>query len=663
MSGSPLIVGPEAMWIRLPSGEQLYLVSRRPMRQMLWALTETALNSPGERLSRDDLREAGWPGEAMDEQAARNRVYVAVAGLRREGLRGILKSDAGGYWLEGPIQTGHEAADTSSTLEAEEEAEFRSHFALEEVFGREPELERVRELMGADPGGQVWLIWGPGGVGKSTLLSAIGELVREAGHPFVRVDARYISPSPESFRDALMAEGSYRKAQQSEGFWVLAVDTFEQLAALEPWIRQVFSLELPGKCLLILSGRQDLSSAWKTDVAWSHAVQCFNLQPFSSEEADRFLDAREIEQTLWENARQITRNLPLALAMVAESLKQDHSESNVLSLDPGSDLIQRLMSIYLEGVTDVKNRRLLELASVVRSCNEDLIDTVLDFEDSTKAMDWLSKLSFTFADSHGVVLHDLARDALLTDLRWRSESRFHSLRERAHEHLAKVVRRTKDPRTRLSLTKDLLHLHIQNPAVGPFFEWDRETGWMESADPEDHAAATAIVRKHEGDESAAIFQHWLKVQPNALHVCRSSREGVNGLALWLNLDRLAPEDWQLKDPGVETVMNFLRDKTDFTEGDDARFLRYWMSADAYRMPSAATSHIMVQTIQTYLTPGLTYSFVCHNNPEFWEDIHNYTDIPRVPEADFSVGGQSFGTFWHDWRTIPVERWIERFIRW
>ncbi len=47
----------------------------------------------------DDLVAAGWPGERVSADAARNRAHVALSSLRRLGLAGILQKQSGGYAL------------------------------------------------------------------------------------------------------------------------------------------------------------------------------------------------------------------------------------------------------------------------------------------------------------------------------------------------------------------------------------------------------------------------------------------------------------------------------------------------------------------------------------------------------------------------------------
>ena len=61
------------------------------------------LRSRGRKLGVETLASAGWPGERIRQDAARNRVKVAVAGLRKHGLRDVLVHDGTGYSLRSDL--------------------------------------------------------------------------------------------------------------------------------------------------------------------------------------------------------------------------------------------------------------------------------------------------------------------------------------------------------------------------------------------------------------------------------------------------------------------------------------------------------------------------------------------------------------------------------
>jgi hypothetical protein len=76
------------------------LARRAALRRILELLVERRIDAPGEAVAIEDVVRAGWPGERILLQAALNRAYVALTALRRLGLREILLTGAGGYWLD-----------------------------------------------------------------------------------------------------------------------------------------------------------------------------------------------------------------------------------------------------------------------------------------------------------------------------------------------------------------------------------------------------------------------------------------------------------------------------------------------------------------------------------------------------------------------------------
>lgn len=92
-----LVLGFEVRWIAGVDGVP------RPLGQALsrivMALVDRYNQSPEATLTLEELLEAGWPGERLVAEAGANRVYVALAQLRRMGLRSVIERGAGGYRL------------------------------------------------------------------------------------------------------------------------------------------------------------------------------------------------------------------------------------------------------------------------------------------------------------------------------------------------------------------------------------------------------------------------------------------------------------------------------------------------------------------------------------------------------------------------------------
>ncbi|MBX3205169.1 MAG: AAA family ATPase [Labilithrix sp.] len=100
VSAAALVVANDGTAVRLPgASSDVDLTRRAALARMLVALARTRVEQPGEVLRVDDLLVAGWPGERVRYDAGANRVYVALAELRKLGLREWLVKENGGYRL------------------------------------------------------------------------------------------------------------------------------------------------------------------------------------------------------------------------------------------------------------------------------------------------------------------------------------------------------------------------------------------------------------------------------------------------------------------------------------------------------------------------------------------------------------------------------------
>lgn len=85
-----LVVGTDGRWMRPPDQPPRDLRRRKNLRRILAALTRQHQLAPQDGIALADLIEIGWPGERMSNDAATNRIYVALTTLRKFGLHGLL---------------------------------------------------------------------------------------------------------------------------------------------------------------------------------------------------------------------------------------------------------------------------------------------------------------------------------------------------------------------------------------------------------------------------------------------------------------------------------------------------------------------------------------------------------------------------------------------
>jgi len=97
---STLRIAADAAWFELAGGTRVDLGRRGALRKILGALAEQRIAAAGQGLATATLAERGWPGERVLVEAAATRVRVAVATLRRLGLRNTILTRDDGYLLD-----------------------------------------------------------------------------------------------------------------------------------------------------------------------------------------------------------------------------------------------------------------------------------------------------------------------------------------------------------------------------------------------------------------------------------------------------------------------------------------------------------------------------------------------------------------------------------
>lgn len=105
-----LLIHDDMRWFEVPGSARVSLQRRGPVRLLFRTLVEQHRRAPGRASSLSDLLNAGWPGQRVTHASGAARVYVALATLRRLGLRPLLQTRDDGYLLDPslvivPLQT------------------------------------------------------------------------------------------------------------------------------------------------------------------------------------------------------------------------------------------------------------------------------------------------------------------------------------------------------------------------------------------------------------------------------------------------------------------------------------------------------------------------------------------------------------------------------
>ena len=535
--------------------------------------------------------------------------------------------------------------------------------------GRSGELELFRAALdGEHQPLAVLHVYGPGGTGKTALLGAFADEAAAAGVTALRIDMREVDPVPPAFRGALAARlgcgpDDVERALADGRRRVLLIDTYEQAGALDLWLRDRFLPELPAETLVVIAGRDVPGSAWLTDPGWKELARVISLRNLAPQQTEEYLRAAGVPAELHDRALELTHGHPLALSLFVEVLAQ-RSSAGVPPL-PGElwhspDVVQPLHHLFLEGVPSERHRRALEATAHVRSMTEDLLREALqDPAGVADLFEWLRGLSFVEQAPYGLFLHDLVRDVLDADLRWRDPAGYGLLRRRIRPRLVERIRSCEGQERRRAIA-DLVYMHRSNPLTSSFFAWDSFGGaYGDVLRPDDADAILAMTRRYEGEESAALVAHWLQRQPHRFHVVRSAEGEPIGFVLLLALHETTPEDREL-DPGARSMWEYAQRHGAPRPGDEVYAGRTMIDAAAYQSPSLTTSVAAIASMQAWFGASrLTWDFIGPwRDPEAVAPMMGYMEYQRVPEADYEIGGHRYGVFAHDFRRRNLEEWLE-----
>ena len=529
--------------------------------------------------------------------------------------------------------------------------------------GRAGELELFRSaLQGSEPPFAVLHVYGPGGVGKTRLLGEYARVADSDGLPMVRLDGRTIEPSPGRISarpasgDAACRPASPLAALGRQPRSALLIDTYERLTPLDAWLRETFLPQLPGQMLIVIAGRNPPTSAWRMDPGWQDLVRVISLRNLPPQDSRAYLRARGIPEARHPSVLAFTHGHPLALALVADVLTRGERET--FSPENAPDVVRVLLERFVQQVPSAAHRRALEVCARTRVTTEALLADVLGPADAPALFAWLRGLSFVEQGAEGLFPHDLAREVLDADLRWRDPESFRDLHARV---LRSLVRRlqARTGREQQRAYFDLVYLSRNSPLMRTYYDWKAMgTAYAEPAAPEDSPAILAMVRRHEGEASERIAAYWLGRRPDAFLAFRGAGRQLAGFTAVLLLDEADPEACAA-DPAVAAAWQCVRRYGPLRPGERLMHHRFWMSRGGYQDRAAVTLTAAAGAPRWLTTPGLAWTFLAVADPDFREAHFTTIGFPRAPEAEFEVGGRRYGVFAHDWRVEPPLTWIER----
>jgi hypothetical protein len=529
---------------------------------------------------------------------------------------------------------------------------------LEGFVGRGPEIRLFGDALASDvPAWSVLFVCGPGGVGKSALLDVLAARAEQGGATVVRVDGRVVAPSTEAVESLLADSLGLRSGggpiASGHGRLVLLVDAFEHLAGLDGWLRRDLLPRLPATALVVFAGRAAPDPIWRTDPAWHGLVRIVSLRNLSADESRELLRQRGVPTENQDRIIEIAHGHPLGLSLLVDAAADD------ASLDPATpDLVGTLLRRFLDTVPDREQRRALEVCALSRVTTESLLRDVVETDDAHGLFQWLRSLSFVEAAADGLFPHDLARDVLDIDLRWRDPDGYQRTFRRVRAHIHRNLLEARG-RAALRATYDEKFVFRNLPSVLTPVDWESwGEQYPEMAQPDDRREILDLVDTFEGPDSAAIADRWMDRQFDGFVVVREPDGALRGFLALLDLTAAAEAELAA-DPGAWSAWQHANARGPVRRGETVTQTRFLVDAKAYQGPSPTLNATPVVTLLRYLrTPRLAFDFLTLAEPDRWNDYFALADLPRVEGADFRVGERTYGLYCHDFRSVPVDALLE-----
>ncbi|MBH5318455.1 ATP-binding protein [Paenibacillus sp. GSMTC-2017] len=327
------------------------------------------------------------------------------------------------------------------------------------LVGRNCELQTFAAILGDETFSyKIINIFGTAGIGKSFLLDEFQRQARIAGACCITIDCEHLVKTHEAFCRSILQvvdrsatdaiSTSTEIAEQCiqslngivDGRIVLFIDVYEQLAAMDQWLRDYFLKQLNKSILIVIAGRHKLSEPWFVSPVWRQFIHCMPLFELDYPSVERYASCSSINDI--ERVQQIWRHSkghPLTMSLVTYISEQlDMNETNTPLEDYGT--LPYIVNQWLREVPDESQRALVETAALLRFFNQESLAFVMNRDILLPEFHQLIRCSFIRKVDNGWTVHALMRELIIRELLSRAPGLFEERRTRVlHYYYAKLL--------------------------------------------------------------------------------------------------------------------------------------------------------------------------------------------------------------------------------
>jgi hypothetical protein len=521
-----------------------------------------------------------------------------------------------------------------------------------DCVGRLEEVSLVRRAL-LERRTAIFHVHGPGGVGKTSLLHAFAAEARRHSVAPVWIDARDLEPTLPAVLAALANAKFPAPEAAADGVQrMLLIDTYELLRAIDPDLCRELLRRVAGPTLLVIAGRSAPGVEWRGLSLWGSAIVPIALRNFSPAEAELYLERHNVRGEVARAIVQFSHGHPLALALTADAWRSAPDLPFTPAAAPAT--LATLYDYFVRGVADSERRAALEIAALLHTTTEATLAAVFD-GDARSAFAWLRELSFMVVGSRGVFPHDLAREVILAELRWRNPERLAALALRCQHHYTALMKARSG--TDLAQTfSDFSFVVGHNPRLRMMLtdsETNLTSGPLRSSDV---PAILDAVQRHEGPTSVVHVQHWLTHQPAAFRVVRGESGEVAAFLAQVRLDLTTAAE-RGGDPLTVAAWDYAVQLMGEVPRGPMTYTRFIMACDTYQDHSLALATCWRVGAMVLFLPDFVMAIARFHEGRKWADLVTFTGSRFVPELAHELDGRKHEVTVRDHRGISPADWL------
>jgi hypothetical protein len=503
--------------------------------------------------------------------------------------------------------------------------------APQHFVGRLAELLVLERLLQPN-GPRVAYLHGVGGIGKTSLIRAF-----MAAHPELVADEVDSTALPTDL------SGLLDRARAAD---LLIIDGLEQVPGLGELVRrQILGRLVPGARLIVAS-RDAPHPRWATELGPGGLVE-IALEGLDPPDAARLLTTWGAGDRDHDALIELCHGHPLTLALAAQLTDLDAFVQSGIEASP--ELLVALLESVGARQSDALDRDALTVSAIARRVTVALLGDVLGVSRPAVVFDALCGQSWCLADRDGVYPHDLVRDVIRADAKWRDRARYDQLFARIADHVTARLRAIGP-----SGLPDALFLLADHALYGRVAA-HRNAMLPGPLVPSDIGTVRAMLAPLHGAASVDHVARWVERGRCELRVVHGP-DGEPSEAACLLDAQLLFEDAPCDDPAV-TVARGLVAQLGLRPGAPLVVSRLSGSAGFGLTHPLGNARVMAAGLRRGMAMGAVAGLVTVVGPaSFWAPIIEHNRGLAV-FAPVRIGAGDFFVVVHDLRFRDIPSWL------